>query len=133
MTNKNIVVIGVGSNINPKINIELAIAILSQHLEVIKQSSFITTKAISEGKQDNYINGALLVETIQNQLELKAWLRMVEKKLGRKRSKNKSAARTIDLDILTWNGKITDEDVYTRDFLQKSLLELCPSFAVEFS
>ena len=32
----------------------------------------------------------------------------------------------MDLDILAWNGEIVDSDVYEREFLCRSVIELCP-------
>ena len=37
--------------------------------------------------------------------------------------------RTIDLDLLVWNGKVVDKDYYTRDFLRQIAAELLPEFA----
>jgi 2-amino-4-hydroxy-6-hydroxymethyldihydropteridine diphosphokinase len=56
--------------------------------------------------------------------ELKFLLRQIENQLGRDRSKPKFSSRTIDLDIVVWNGNITDEDYYTRDFLRNSVNEV---------
>ena len=37
-----------------------------------------------------------------------------------------AAPRKMDLDILVWNGEIVDPDVYEREFLRRSVIELCP-------
>ena len=37
-----------------------------------------------------------------------------------------NAPRTIDLDIVVFNGLIVDSDVYKRDFLRTAVSELSP-------
>ncbi len=56
----------------------------------------------------------------------KSWLKNLEKKLGRVKSENKDGPRTIDLDIIVWNGKVVDSEVYEREFLINSINELLP-------
>ena len=64
------VVVGLGSNINPKRNILKATRLLTQKYKFIKKSRFVKTKAIGDKSQDDFINGAILVETQSNLGEL---------------------------------------------------------------
>ena len=48
--------------------------------------------------------------------------------MGRVKTSNKEGPRIIDLDIIIWNNKIIDDDVYKRTFLQNSVIELLPDF-----
>ena len=122
----NTVIIGVGSNIDPEKNIVLArIAIETAH-ELVKESSFVKTEPLGYKDQDDFTNGAYLVKTTMSQEELNSWLKEIEKKLGRVRTENKNGPRTIDLDILVWNGEVVDPDVGERKFLRDSILELIP-------
>lgn len=124
----NTLVIGVGSNIDPEKNIALArIAIETQH-KLIKESSFIKTEPIGFKDQDDFTNGAYLVKTKMSQEEINSWLKELEKKLGRVRTENKNGPKTIDLDILVWNGEVIDKDVAEREFLRDSIRELIPGF-----
>ena len=127
---KNIVIIGVGSNINPKINIRKAKELLKNQSLVLGESKFVKTKPIGNKNQDDYLNGAILAATSQPRIKFKFTLRKIESQLGRKRRGAQAPARygprTIDLDILVWNGKIVGKDFYTRDFIRKSVLELMP-------
>ncbi|MGH7885033.1 MAG: 2-amino-4-hydroxy-6-hydroxymethyldihydropteridine diphosphokinase, partial [Thermodesulfobacteriota bacterium] len=70
--------------------------------------------------------GVFLVESILSLSDLKNLLRTIENKIGRVRRKNKSGPRSIDLDVIVWNGNIIDNDVYERDFLRNSLIEIMP-------
>jgi len=127
----NQVVIGVGSNIDPENNIEQAQnAIANQH-NLIKVSSFIETEPIGCNNQDNFLNGALLIETEMDTATLKSWLKNLERKLGRVTSENKNGPRTIDLDIIVWNGKVVDGEVYEREFLINSINELLPELKIK--
>ncbi len=63
---------------------------------------------------------------------LKQELKSIEDLMGRDRSKPKFGPRTIDLDILIWNGKVIDKDYYDRDFLRKGVEEILPDFESKF-
>lgn len=122
----NRVVIGVGSNIRAKENISLARAAIESEHELLKASTFVKTEPLGFKDQDKFTNGAFLIRTEMDREGLNSWLKDLEKKLGRLQTENKNGPRTIDLDIVVWNGEIVDEDVNERDFLKKSVLELVP-------
>ena len=58
--------------------------------------------------------------------ELNQWLKGVENELGRVRTANKYGPRTIDLDIVIWDGKIVNQDLIERDFLKTAVSEVLP-------
>lgn len=124
ITEINTCVIGIGSNINPEVNILKMLKILGKKVKIIKVSSFIQTKPIGIARQPDFTNGAVKIETRLSQEELKSLLISVEDELGRDRQSSKFGPRTIDLDIVVWNSKIVDQDFYLRDFLKKSVLEV---------
>lgn len=125
------VIIGIGSNIHPEENIYRAIDLLKQHTLLLKKSSFIETEPIGFTEQANFINGAVLIETEKSVDELKNLLHEIENQLGRIRTENKFGPRTIDLDIIMFDGIIIDKDFYTRDFLKKSVEELTSNAKLE--
>jgi len=120
----NIAFIGVGSNIDADKNIKLMLKLLAKEVNILKVSSFIKTKPIGLENQPDFTNGALEVETPLNMQELKTVLVKIENTLGRNRNAPKFGPRTMDLDIVIWNGKIVDDDYYTRDFIRKSIEKL---------
>jgi 2-amino-4-hydroxy-6-hydroxymethyldihydropteridine diphosphokinase len=124
--NLNRAVIGLGSNINAEENIRRAKEAIAGEFTLIKSSSFVETEPVGFKEQDRFLNGALLIETELNARRLKSWLKSLEIKLGRAKTDNKNGPRTIDLDILVWNGEVVDEEVYEREFLRKSIKELLP-------
>lgn len=126
----NEVVIGVGSNIEPEYNINKAKEIIAQNHNLRKTSSLIETKPIGCEDQDNFLNGAFLIETEMDTATLKSWLKTVETELGRVKTDNKNGPRTIDLDIIVWNREIVDSEVYERDFLINSINEVIPELRI---
>ena len=119
-------IIGVGSNIEPEKNVELAREEISKIATILKESDFIFTKPLLYTDQPDFLNGAFLIETNLNEIELKKELNYIELRLGRIRLENKNAPRTIDLDIIVCNKKIVDQDYYQRDFLQNAVKQVLP-------
>lgn len=122
----NKVIIGLGSNIEPEKNIENARATLKENFQILGESKFIQTKPVGLVDQADFINGAVLINTGLKMDELESKLKKLEKNLGRIETDVKFGPRSIDLDIVTWNREIIDQDFYTRDFLKNSVLELIP-------
>lgn len=122
----NKAVIGLGSNIDPHNNITLARKLLGAHFAIISESRFIETEPIGFTDQDNFINGSIYIETSLTQNRLKQTLKAIEDEMGRVRSEIKFGPRSIDLDIVVFNGKVIDQDFYERDFLKNSVLEILP-------
>lgn len=122
----NTVVIGVGSNIDPRLNIEKARELLARDNLLISVSSFVNTAPIGYSQQADFINGAFLIRTSLDKNRLKEYLTRIEDSLHRRRTENKNGPRTIDLDIVVWNGTIVDGHYFTRPFLQHAVHEVLP-------
>lgn len=122
----NEVVISVGSNINPNQNVIIAQEKLSKSQTFVKASQFYVTKPLGFTQQADFLNGSYLIQTQDDFAVLRQKLKQIEIEMGRVKTENKNAARTIDLDIVVWNRKIIDEDFYHRDFIKKTVLELIP-------
>ena len=69
----------------------------------------------------------MLLETPVTQERLAKELKAIEQQLGRRESADKFAPRTIDLDIVVFNGEVTHQDFYSRDFLKTAILEVLPT------
>ena len=130
------VYISVGSNINPEENILLALEKLKGYVRVISSSTFYRTMPIGRPEQSFFFNGVWLIDSDTAAKELKfGILRRIEKELGRIRTQDKYAARTIDLDILLYGNEVINEhdliipdpDIRKRSFIAVPLLELDPS------
>lgn len=131
--------IGIGSNIDPERNVPAALHLLSARVRITTLSTFYRTKALDMPGSEDFINGVARIETNQEPYELKHdVLRKIEQTLGRQRSENKYASRTIDLDILLYNNRVIndidivvpDPDITEREFIYVPLIELDPDIAL---
>lgn len=122
----NKAIISVGSNINPNFNVSLAQKNVSEISEIIKVSNFYITKPEVFLDQNDFLNGAFLINTNFEFDELNVELKKIEIKQKRVKTENVAGPRTIDLDIVVWNGEIKDEHFYKWEFLKKVVLEVSP-------
>ncbi|HKI47088.1 MAG TPA: 2-amino-4-hydroxy-6-hydroxymethyldihydropteridine diphosphokinase [Balneolales bacterium] len=121
---EHLAVISLGSNIDPEKNVAKAVERLASIGRIKKKSTFIYTEPLLYEDQPKFLNGTVLLETGSSQDKLRRQLKTLEVKLGRIRTANKNGPRTIDLDIIVFDGKIVDDDYYKRDFLQKMVAEV---------
>lgn len=120
----NQAIIGIGSNIQPEVNIPLALQLLGQTVRIEKVSALVITPPIGITNQPDFVNGAARIATTLSREELVRLLKSTEELTGRDRSLPRFGPRTIDLDLVVWNGEITDPDYYTREFLRTAVAEL---------
>lgn len=129
------VFIGIGSNIEPEKNVREAIRLLSGRVKIVRTSSFYRTRALGSRSQPDFINGVVLVRTELDARSLKfEVLRSIERQLGRIRSDDACAPRTIDLDILLFDNDIIrefdlvipDAHLWERAFLARCVVEIDP-------
>ena len=115
-----------GSNINPEENITKAKNLLMKECKLLKYSQIWETEAIGNDSPD-FLNSAVTIETPLSENDLKNQiLRKIEMDLGRVRSDNKYAPRTIDLDIIIFDGQVIDQDLWTRSFIASPISDLYP-------
>lgn len=120
--------IGLGSNINPIQNLVKAVELLEKNI-LIKTLSQVWETPPSGAQGPNFLNAAAQIETQLTPSLLKSLvLRRVEVELGRVRTGNKNAPRTIDLDILVFENTLMDPKVWTHAFVAVPLSELIPQF-----
>ncbi len=122
----NQVCILAGSNIDPAQNSHAVVRELSHLVKISKISSIWETEAIGS-IGENFLNFALLVQTELDLESLKTKiLRPLEEKLGRVRSADKNAPRTMDLDVVLFNGVVIDEKMWEQYFIALPVSELFP-------
>ncbi len=122
----NTVVVGVGSNISAEANIGRAKALIAEEQRLVKASTFKTTSPIGFVDQPDFLNGAFLIETEMEEHGFRGYLKDLEYRLGRVRTGDTYGPRTIDLDIIVWNGRIVNDDFYGRGFVRDAVAELLP-------
>lgn len=115
-----------GSNIEPELNIPRAVALLHKKLTVLKWSS-VWQSASVECCYPDYLNMAVLVSTRFQAGELKLRvLRPMEARLGRLRTEDPNASRTIDIDIVLFDGETLDADLWEYAHRAVPVAELFP-------
>ena len=116
----------VGSNINP---IENTIQGVSRLQNFVRMNVASTTwETMSVGSPGpNFLNTALACQTTlpADQLIMTV-LRKIENQLGRVRTSDKNAPRTIDLDIIIFDNQVIETNLWTRLFLALPVAELFP-------
>lgn len=130
--------IGVGSNIDPQENVRRALRLLARHAHLVAVSTVYRTPAIGRPEQPRFYNCVVEIETAIPPAELKRRvLRGIETELGRVRSDDKYAPRTIDLDLLIYDEAVStddpilpDPDIERRPFLAAGIAELAPDLTL---
>jgi 2-amino-4-hydroxy-6-hydroxymethyldihydropteridine diphosphokinase len=118
--------IGFGSNIKPIENLTCALQLLAEHVAVERVAQTWESPAVGS-RGPNFLNTAAAIRTpLPPELLKTLVLRRVERELGRVRTANKNAPRTIDLDILVYEGRVLDPKVWTEAFVAVPLAELLP-------
>jgi 2-amino-4-hydroxy-6-hydroxymethyldihydropteridine diphosphokinase len=122
------VYLSLGSNINPRENIPQALKLLHSTTPLLKVSSAWCSKAVGTAGPD-FVNLAAFLQTNYTMEELKdRILCSIEDQLGRKRTADKFAPRTIDLDIILFDGELIDENLAHHAYLILPFSELLPDY-----
>jgi len=131
--------VSVGSNIAPEENVITAIKLLADRVPVTAVSTVYLTEPLGPGNQAPYYNCVIAVETELAPMDFKRLvLREIESKLGRVRTSDKFAARTIDLDLILYDDfvmtgdelTLPDPQILQRPFLAAPLAELAPDLVL---
>ena len=134
--------LNIGSNLNSKFgskfdNISIAINLLiDSKLKVEKISNFYETPSYPNQRLPKFLNVGLLVKFNKNYLHLLKIINLVEKKIGRLRSK-KNDPRVIDIDIIDFKGliknlnylKLPHPKSHLRNFVLYPILEIDPKWS----
>jgi 2-amino-4-hydroxy-6-hydroxymethyldihydropteridine diphosphokinase len=103
------VLIALGSNIEPEVNLRRAVEHLAARAHLIAVSPVYETKPVGRADQPNFLNAAALLETDRDAADLKVEvLEEIEQELGRVRTADRNAPRTIDLDITLFSDQVLD-------------------------
>lgn len=118
--------ISLGSNIQPRENLLEAMKQLREMVTVYTFSTIWETEAVGT-TGPRFLNTAAWISTPLSAEELKTQvISVIENRLGRVRTADKYAPRTIDLDIILFDEQVIDDNLWTRDFLALTIAELRP-------
>ena len=132
-------IIGLGSNVEPERHLGEAVRALraAAALDVLAVSSAWATPAVGPAGQPPFLNAAVLVATTLPAPVLRSEvLRPIESALGRVRTEDRYAPRTIDLDLVTYGTgrlhidgrEIPDPDLAFQAFLAVPAAEVAPGW-----
>lgn len=122
----NRVCILLGSNIHPEENLVHAVSLLRRHFHLLQISQTWESPAVGH-KGPDFLNAAILVNTSMRLKVLKRRVLLpIETKLGRVRTLDKYAPRTIDLDIAVWGRRTLESNVWRHAFAAVPVAELLP-------
>ncbi|NWF35235.1 2-amino-4-hydroxy-6-hydroxymethyldihydropteridine diphosphokinase [Mariprofundus sp. KV] len=105
------VLIGMGSNIEPEQNLRLAAIALRRDFEEVCFSAVYHSPAVGMEGAD-FLNACCRVESELPASQLKARLKALEDAQGRDRSEGSWRPRTLDLDVLMYDGQVLDDELY---------------------
>jgi len=97
--------VSIGSNIEPAVNVLAALQLLADAFGPLRCSSVFRTPAVGFEGED-FLNMVVGLDTDDPPQRLAARLREFEDLRGRKRGGARFSARTLDLDVLTWDDAI---------------------------
>ena len=129
--------LGLGSNVGDREEfIEQAIFLLSKTpgIKMRKKSANYETEPEGNSDQPQFLNAAIEIQTVLDPYKLLSVLHETENVLGRERDVE-WGPRTIDLDILLYDGQIVSDDklqiphplLHERLFVLKPLSEIAPN------
>jgi 2-amino-4-hydroxy-6-hydroxymethyldihydropteridine diphosphokinase len=103
-------VIALGANIgNPEEQLDIAIRLLRESVDVQAVSSYYRTAPVGGPEQPDYLNAVAIAESELPAAQLLALLHGIEKVLGRERIEH-WGPRTIDLDLIQYGGILSYAD-----------------------
>jgi 2-amino-4-hydroxy-6-hydroxymethyldihydropteridine diphosphokinase len=128
--------ISLGSNIEPEEHLSRAAARLSKLGEKVSFSRVYQSAAVGPTPQPDFLNAAAKLWTGLYPSAIRRRLRTIEAELGRVRSADKFAPRTIDLDLCLFGDTIVtsqtlvlpDPGILTHAHIALPLAELAPDF-----
>jgi len=102
---------------------------------LLSSADLIETKPYGNVEQDDFLNGAFLVETLYRPKELLAFLNRLEAEAGRERLVH-WGPRTLDLDLIFYEDCVmrTEEltvphpDMHNREFVLRPVAQLVPQW-----
>ncbi len=128
-----IVYLGLGSNVAPEENLQLAARELRRRFRLLALSSVFRSKSLGfDG--DDFLNAVACIETDKTALELCSELEEIHDLANRERNSDRFGARTLDIDLLLYGQQVIAaapihvprSDVLEYSFVLRPLAEIAP-------
>ena len=128
MNESHLAYLSLGSNILPEKNLVRALQLLQEQGEIEKISNAWESKSVG-ADGPNYLNACIAFVTPLGWLELKEQVILpIELQLGRRRTENKFAPRTMDIDIILFDDISCDDKSWEKAFVVVPLAEIYPNY-----
>lgn len=128
-----------GSNIEPLVNLKKGLEALERRFGTLSLSHLYETSPVGGKKgQAPFLNLVASVDTEMDPISIRRWIAAVERKNGRKRTKDRNGSRTLDIDLVLWKNASGDfgdftlphPDIVQKAFVLFPLLEIAPDLWV---
>ncbi len=128
-----VVYLGLGSNLHPQENLQLAIREIKIRFSLKKVSPVYRSDALGfEG--ENFLNAVACVETDMNPAVVCGEIEKIHNLAGRERGDRRFISRTLDIDLLLYDDMVSEElpvaiprsDVLKYSFVLRPLADLAP-------
>ncbi len=120
--------LGLGSNVEPETNLAKGIARLRKHGEILEFSDVWESAAVGS-PGPNFLNLCIRYRARREAEDLKQQVLLpIEAGLGRLRTGDKNAPRTLDIDILSVDGEPIHPERWNYPFVVVPLAELIADF-----
>ena len=128
--------LGLGSNVEPEMNLSRAVQELRQHYGELDASAVYRSAAIGfEG--DDFLNLVVRIQSDETVAKVVEEIERLHDLSGRVRGGNKWVARPLDIDLLLYDDRVIDEpgirvprsDVLEYSFVLRPLAELAPELS----
>lgn len=128
--------ISVGSNIEPEKNVARAVLALADRVVFNTISTVYLNESVERVGDPLFYNCVIEIETdLLPEILKRDVLESVESDLGRARSEDKNAPRTIDLDVIVYEdeGRLleVDPDITKKAFIAVPLAEIAPDLVID--
>ena len=129
--------LALGSNIDPERHMVAALDALDELLGIEGASPIYEATPVGSPGMPRFLNAAVRVTTVLSPEDLKfEVIRPLERRLGRVRTADPNAPRTIDVDIAAVQGlvvdredlRLPDPEILTRAHLALPLADVAPGF-----
>jgi dihydroneopterin aldolase/2-amino-4-hydroxy-6-hydroxymethyldihydropteridine diphosphokinase len=133
---EELIFLSLGSNINPRQNLELALREISAKYPFQGLSHVYETSPVGDPHQTTFWNMTAAVSANEKPEKIRLWLANLEKKAGRKKNTKNFGPRTLDVDLIIWKALVQKlktfclphPDITSKAFVLFPLLEISPTW-----
>jgi 2-amino-4-hydroxy-6-hydroxymethyldihydropteridine diphosphokinase len=128
MNESHLAYLSLGSNIQPEKNLVRALQLLHEQGTIDGLSNAWESRSVG-ADGPNYLNACIAFSTSLSWPELKERVILpIELQLGRRRTEDKFAPRTMDIDIILFDDISCDDKSWEKAFVVVPLAEIYPGY-----